>query len=159
MHIFLIDGLIYPRECIFSIKGHVALDHNSALGYDTLLLQWIAGDLLSTCSKRKFQTLPCLLDSQAALSNSYPYTCVPSRETDCTFYMMLFGMTPLAWDSESTTPTQCIFSMYPCMSLCYITYGCLLSGPLTRLFKNGLPPLFFNGVIGNIVIFENYLNI
>ena len=37
----------------------------------------IAGDLLSACPHRQFHTLPSLLDSQAALSNSYPNACVP----------------------------------------------------------------------------------
>ena len=40
--------------------------------------------------KRKFNTLPCLLDSQAALSNSYPNACV-----QCSLYHLMrnFGMT------------------------------------------------------------------
>ena len=39
----------------------------------------IPGDLLSACPHRQFHTLPRLLDSQAALSNSYPSTCVPMQ--------------------------------------------------------------------------------
>ena len=38
-------------------------------------------------------TLPDLLDSQAALSNSYPNACVPSKEAICAIFMMVFGMT------------------------------------------------------------------
>ena len=34
----------------------------------------IPGYLLSACPHRQFHTLPCLLDSRAALSNSYPNT-------------------------------------------------------------------------------------
>ena len=49
-----------------------ALDRNSGPGYDTLLLRLIPGDLLSACPHRQFHTLPGLLDSRAALSNSYP---------------------------------------------------------------------------------------
>ena len=39
----------------------------------------IPGDLLSTCPHRQFHTLPSLLDSRAALSNSYPNACVPMQ--------------------------------------------------------------------------------
>ena len=53
-------------------KGHVALDRNPGRGYDTLLLRLIPGYLLSACPHRQFHTLPGLLDSRAALSNSYP---------------------------------------------------------------------------------------
>ena len=49
-----------------------ALDINPGPGYDTLLLRLIPGDLLSACPHRQFHTLPGLLDSRAALSNSYP---------------------------------------------------------------------------------------
>ena len=46
---------------------------------DTLLLRLIPGDLLSACPHRQFHTLPGLLDSWAALSNSYPNACVPMQ--------------------------------------------------------------------------------
>ena len=49
-----------------------ALDRNPGPGYDTLLLRMIPGDLLSACPHRQFHTLPVLLDSRAALPNSYP---------------------------------------------------------------------------------------
>ena len=45
---------------------------NPGPGYDTLLLRLIPGDLLSAFPHRQFHTLPGLLDSRAALSNSYP---------------------------------------------------------------------------------------
>ena len=61
-----------PLECFFGSKSHVALDRNLGPGYNTLLLRLIPGDLLSACPHRQFHTLPGLLDSQAALSNSYP---------------------------------------------------------------------------------------
>ena len=53
-------------------EGHVALDRNPRMGYDTLLLRMIPGELLSAFPHRQFHTLPGLLDSQAALSTSYP---------------------------------------------------------------------------------------
>ena len=59
---------------LFGSEGHVALDRNPGPGYDTLLLQMIPGDLLSACPHRQFHTLPGLIDSLAALSNSYPST-------------------------------------------------------------------------------------
>ena len=58
-----------------------------------LLLRLIPGDLLSAFPHRQFHTLPGLLDSQAALSNSYPNASMPSREAVCTIFMMVFGMT------------------------------------------------------------------
>ena len=48
---------------------------------------------LSACPHIQFHTLPGLLDSRAAMSNSYPNACVPCRETACTIFMMVFGMT------------------------------------------------------------------
>ena len=36
---------------------------------------------------------PGFLDSQAALSDSYPNACLPSREAVCTNFMVVFGMT------------------------------------------------------------------
>ena len=50
----------------------VALDRNPGPGYDTLLLRSIPGDLLSASPHRQLHTLPGLLDSLAALSNSDP---------------------------------------------------------------------------------------
>ena len=44
---------------------------NPGPGYDTLLLRLIPGDLLSACPHRQFHTLPGLLESRAALPNSY----------------------------------------------------------------------------------------
>ena len=39
----------------------------------------IPGDLLSACRHRQFHTLPGLLDSWAALPNSYPNACMPMQ--------------------------------------------------------------------------------
>ena len=64
-------GLIH-YSAFFGSEGHVALDRNPGPGYDTLLLRLIPGDLLSACRHRQFHTLPGLLDSRAALSNSHP---------------------------------------------------------------------------------------
>ena len=90
---WLIDWLINPLECFFGIEGHAALDRNPGPGYNTLLLRLIPGDLYSACPHRQFHTLPGLLHSRAALPNSYPNACVPSREAVCTIFMMVFGMT------------------------------------------------------------------
>ena len=61
-----------PLYCFFGSEDHVALDRNPGPGYDTLLLRMIPGDLLSAFPHRQFHTLPGLLDSWAALPNSYP---------------------------------------------------------------------------------------
>ena len=61
-----------PLYCFFGSEGHVALDRNPGMGYDTLLLRMIPGDPLSAFPHRRFHTLPGLLDSWAALPNSYP---------------------------------------------------------------------------------------
>ena len=61
-----------PLYCFFGSEDHVALDRNPGPGYDTLLLWMIPGDLLSAFPHRQFHTLPGLLDSWAALPNSYP---------------------------------------------------------------------------------------
>ena len=74
-------GLVWfnPLKCFFGSKGHVALDRNPGPGYDTLLLRMIPGDLLSAFPHRQFHTLPGLLDSWAALPNSYPNACMPMQ--------------------------------------------------------------------------------
>ena len=61
------------------MEGHVELDRNLGPGYNTLILRSIPGDLLSACAHRQFHTLPGLLDSWAALPNSYPNACVQCR--------------------------------------------------------------------------------
>ena len=85
--------MINPLKCFFVSKGHLALDRNPGPGYNTLLLRLIPGDLFSAYAYRQFHKLPCLSDSRAALSNSYPNACLQSREAVCTIYMMVFGMT------------------------------------------------------------------
>ena len=85
----MINRLINQLKCLFSSEGHVALDRNQGPGYNTLLLRLIPGDLLSACPHRQFRTLPGLLDSLAALSNSYPNAWVQCKEA----LMMVFGMT------------------------------------------------------------------
>ena len=82
-----------PLECFFDTKGHVAIDRNPGPGYNTLFLRLVPGYFYSACPHRQFYTLPGLLVSQAALSNSYLITCVPCREAVCTICMMVFGMT------------------------------------------------------------------
>ena len=85
--------MINALLCFFGSEDHVALDRSPGLGYNTLLLRLIPGDLLSACPHRQFHTLPSLLDSRAALSHLYPIACVQCREAVCTILMMVFGMT------------------------------------------------------------------
>ena len=92
---------INPLESFFYIEGHVAQDKNPGPGYNTLLLRLIPGDLLSACPHRQFHTLPGLLNSRAALSNSYPNAYVPNREALCTIFMMVFGMSR-PWHEPAT---------------------------------------------------------
>ena len=57
------------------MEGHVTLDRNPGPGYNTLLLRLILGDILSACPHSQFQTAETvhgILDSWAALPNSYP---------------------------------------------------------------------------------------
>ena len=79
-----LDALLYflcfnSLKCFFCSEGHVALDRNPGPGYDTLLLRMIPGDILSAFPHSQFHTLPGLLDSWAALPNSYPNTCMPMQ--------------------------------------------------------------------------------
>ena len=83
-------------ECLFSIKGHVALQRDPEPGYNTLLLRLIPGYLYSACSYRQ---LPGLLHNQIALPNSYPNTCMP-------FYDGLWYDLPgasTAWEADMLT--------------------------------------------------------
>ena len=87
-------GLIH-YSAFFGSEGHVALDRNPGTGYDTLLLRMIPRDLFSAFPHRQFHTLPSLLDSWAALPNSYPNAlrAMQGRGAVCTIFMMVFGMT------------------------------------------------------------------
>ena len=90
------DSLVWfdPLKFFFGSEGHVALDRNPGPGYDTLLLWLIPGDFLSACPHRQFHTLPDLLDSRAALPNSYPNALRAMQGGIlCTIFMMVFGMT------------------------------------------------------------------
>ena len=55
----------------------------------------IPGYILSAFPHRQFHTLPCLLDSWAALPNSYPNAlrAMQGGGAVCTIFMMVFGMT------------------------------------------------------------------
>ena len=77
--------MINPLQCFFGSGGHVALDRNPGPGYDTLLLRIILGDLLSACPHRQFHTLPGLLDSWAAPSDSYPNALRAKRRQSVPF--------------------------------------------------------------------------
>ena len=63
--------LINPLQFFSSIEDHVALDRNSGLEYDTLLLWLIPGDFYSVSPNKQFCILPSLLYSRAALLNFY----------------------------------------------------------------------------------------
>ena len=93
--------LINPLDCFFGIKGHAALDTNHGLGYNTIILRLIPRVLSGACHHRQFHTLPGLLQSHAALPNSYPNACMLIRKAICTIFMMVFGMTRLG--REPTT--------------------------------------------------------
>ena len=87
------DRLIYPLKCFFGMEDYVALDRNPGLEYNTLPLRLIPGDLLSACPHRQFHTLPGILDSGAALSNTYTNAWVLSREA---------GFVPFSSGSQCT---------------------------------------------------------
>ena len=82
--------MINPIKYFFGIEGNAALNRYQGPGYNTLLLWFIPGDLLSACSYRQFHTLIDLLDSRAALKNSYLTHCRPCREAVCTIFLV-FG--------------------------------------------------------------------
>ena len=86
-------GLLHYSTFSAASEGHVALDRNPGLGYYTLLLQLITGYILSAYPHRQFHTLPGLLDSRAALSNSYPNACVPIQGDSLYQFVPVFGMT------------------------------------------------------------------
>ena len=89
--------LINPFMYFLGIKGHVALDRNLGLGYDTLLLQLIPGDLQSACIQTQFHTLLGLLHSVAAASNSYPKACVLYHFYDVLWHETLLRLEPTAY--------------------------------------------------------------
>ena len=73
MSLEIADELIdYFINVAFGSDGHVALDRNLEPEYNTLLLRLIPVERISACPRRQIRILPGLLDSRAALSNSYP---------------------------------------------------------------------------------------
>ena len=103
----LLWWMINPLECFFTIEGHIALDRNLGLGYNTLLLWLIPVVLLSAFPHRLFHTLPGLLDSRAALSNSYPNACVPRGRQFVPFLWWPLvwpaNQRPTAWQGNNLT--------------------------------------------------------
>ena len=77
-----------PLHCFCGIKCHTALNRNWGHGHNTctLLLQLISGDLIVHVHIDSY-TLPILLHSQAALPNSHPNACEPSKEASCTIFI------------------------------------------------------------------------
>ena len=98
--LWLINWSIH-YNILFSIEGHVALDRNPGPGYNILLLRMIPG----ACPYRKFHTLLGLLDSRAALSNSYP-NCVPSRGQFVPFYGLWYDPATYRTWADMLTTTQ-----------------------------------------------------
>ena len=85
-----------------NVKPKTNKQRNRVQWYITLLLRLFSGDISSACLHGQFHTLvPGLLDSGAALSKSYPNTCMQCREAVCTIFMTVFGMTRLG--PEPTT--------------------------------------------------------
>ena len=98
------------------MEGHAALDRNPGQGYNTLLLRLIPWNLYSACPHRQFHTLPSLKHSRAAIPNSHPNACEPSREVICSIYIMIVVVTqprreprPTAReaDTRTTKPLPC----------------------------------------------------
>ena len=85
--------MINPLYCVFGNEGYVAQDRNPGPEYDTLLLRLIPGDPLNACPDRQFHTVLYLLDSRAALSNSYPNALRAMQGGSLYHFMMVFGMT------------------------------------------------------------------
>ena len=90
---------------------YVALDRNSGLGYNTLLMQLIPEDYYRASAHRhvhvvQFHTLPGLIDSWVSLVllNSYPNACVPSR--DERLYHFYDGLR-IRYDPTGTHPMTC----------------------------------------------------
>ena len=75
----LINWLLNPLECLFSIEGYVALDRNPEPEYDTLLLRLIRGDLYSACSHNQFHTLPGLF-AQSDCTATPPPQCLCAKQ-------------------------------------------------------------------------------
>ena len=72
----------------------------------------IPGDLLSAFPHRQFHTLPGLLDSRAALPNSYP-NALRAKQGGSTIFMMVFGMT---WPGGELMTTRARGSARPDVS-------------------------------------------
>ena len=94
-HLKRYNIVINPLLCFFGIEGHVALNRNPGLGYNTQLLRLItvlrSFKCMSLLDSSTHYLAFRLLDSRAARSNSYPNTCVPSREAVCAVFMIVFG--------------------------------------------------------------------
>ena len=103
--------MINPLKCLFGIKGHVALDRNLGLGYNTLLLRLIPADLLSACLHRQFHTLPGLLDTRAALlTPTLTHECQAGRQF-VPFYDGLWY--DQAWAQTCNLPHLMLTSLRP----------------------------------------------
>ena len=104
-------SLIHYRA-FFGSEGHVALDRNPGLGYDTLLLRLIPGDILSASPHRQFHTLPSLLENCQITTLMH---CVSCREAVCTIFWWFLvwpgrdaNLRPTVWEADTLTtkPTR-----------------------------------------------------
>ena len=68
----------------------------------------IPGNILSAFPHRQFHTLPGLLDSWAALPNSYPNTCMPIQGGFVPFYDGEANSRPTVREADTlpTDPTR-----------------------------------------------------
>ena len=121
--------MINPLYCFFGSEGHVALDRNLGPVYDTLLLRLIPGDLLRACPHRQFHTLPGLLDSRAALSNSYPNALRAMQGGSLYHFYDGFWYNPTGTrhreQKKALVNPKLPLIPYVFKSLDFLTYGCI----------------------------------
>ena len=113
---------------LFDSEGNVALDRTSGLGYNTLLLRLIPGDLLSASPLGQFHTLPGLLDSRVALLNSYPNKCAYA----CSQFVQFLWWSlvwpgrdanpwPTMWEADMLTTKPTWHSMFSTKETCLVS--------------------------------------
>ena len=77
------------KSAFLVLEGHAALDRNLVPGYHTLLLRLVSGDIYS---------VPIYISTHysaiyTVMLNLNPNTCLVSRETFGTIFLMVIGMT------------------------------------------------------------------
>ena len=107
-------------------------------------------------SHRLYHTLHGLLDSRAALSNSYPYACVPCREAVCSIFShtqrvsvtLAITLCPSSASSLSALSAWTFFgfstsSLEPLHGFASNFVWMFLGWTPTKFVKIGVLPLFF----------------